>query len=191
VALFTRVPPGEVRRVALDTSSRTSAVLTEILFARRFGASPVFVPHAPDLDAMLANADAALVIGDPALFIDPAAHRARKIDLGLEWRAMTGLPFVWAFWAGPADAAGPEVVAALQDAARRGVEHSDAIADAFLAGDTSRRAVGRRYLRENLRYELTPPMAQGLQRFYAEARALGRVGRDGPVEFFAPSRLSA
>ena len=186
VALYSRMPLGRVQRVAIDTSSRTSAVLTEILFARRFGGSPAFVPHPPDLNAMLATADAALLIGDPALFVDTGAHGARleKVDLGREWTAMTGLPFVWAFWAGPARAGDPDVIAALQQSARDGAANADAVADAFFAGDPVGQAVGRRYLRENLRYEMTDRMLEGLRRFYAEAHALGRVRRDGPIEFF-------
>jgi chorismate dehydratase len=186
VAVFTRKPLSEVRRVAVDTSSRTSVVLTEVLFARRFGASPAFVPHAPDLDAMLASADAALLIGDPALFIEPGAHGAplQKIDLGREWTAMTGLPFVWAFWAGPGGSADAEVVGALQHAAREGAARADAVADAFFPGDPARQAIGRRYLRDNLRYELDDSMLAGLRRFYAEAHAIGRAPRTGRIEFF-------
>ena len=97
VALFTRAPIRRVSSIALDTSSRTSAVLTRILCARRFDIAPAFVAHAPDLKAMLAHADAALLIGDPALFADHRALDAEKIDLSLVWSKMTGLPFVWAF----------------------------------------------------------------------------------------------
>ena len=61
-------------------------------------------PHSPDLAAMLASADAALIIGDMALFADHRAHTAEKIDLGAVWSEMTGLPFVWAFWSGRPDA---------------------------------------------------------------------------------------
>mgnify|MGYP003337286040 CR=1 FL=1 len=109
VALFTRRPIDEVRSIALDTSSRTSAMLTRILCARLFHIAPTFVPHAPELESMLAVADAALLIGDPALFLDPEAHRAIKIDLGAEWTNMTGLPFVWAFWSGRPNAADASV----------------------------------------------------------------------------------
>src|SRR5215831_16247664 len=74
VAIYTRRDPRDIRTIAMDTSSRTSM--------------------APDLDAMLARADAALVIGDTALFLDHAALGARKIDLGEAWSEETGLPFV-------------------------------------------------------------------------------------------------
>src|SRR5262249_8034640 len=68
VAIFTSVPIERVRTLALDTSSRTSVALTRVMAARHFGIAPVFVDHRPDLPAMLERAQAALLIGDPALF---------------------------------------------------------------------------------------------------------------------------
>lgn len=186
VALFTRVPLDQIRRVALDTSSRTSAVLTRILCARRFGIAPSFAPHAPDLAAMLATADAALLIGDPALFVDAAAHGARKIDLGHAWTEMTGLPFVWAFWAGRPDAADAATVEALQAAADEGMRHTDAIADAYCPEPDARRALARHYLRESLRFRLDTRAIAGLELFYREAAALGLVEGPGAVVFYEP-----
>lgn len=183
VALFHRQPIGQCRSIALDTSSRTSAVLTRILCVRRFGIAPDFVPHPPDLSAMLSRADAALVIGDPALFADHGALGATKTDLGHEWTAMTGLPFVWAFWAGRPDAASPAIVSLLQQAARTGMQRSDRVADEYLAGDPVRQALGRRYLRDNLAFELGPRALDGLRTFYREAGALG-LATDRRVDFF-------
>ena len=185
VALFHRVPLREVRSIALDTSSRTSAALTRILCARRFEIAPAFVPHVPDLAAMLARADAALLIGDPALFADHRALGAAKVDLGAEWTSMTGLPFVWAFWAGRPGAASPGIVTVLQDAAAAGMQHSDEVADAYLAGDPARQAIGRRYLRENLVFELSPRALEGLRTYYGEAIALGLAAGEPRLEFFA------
>jgi chorismate dehydratase len=184
VALFHRRPLRDVRSVALDTSSRTSAALTRILCARRFDISPVFVPHAPNLDSMLSVADAALLIGDPALFVDYQASGAMKTDLGAEWAAMTGLPFVWAFWSGREGAAAPDVVGLLQNAAVDGMQHSDAIADAYLAGNAGHQAIGRRYLRENLMFRLTPRAIAGLETYYREAVAAGLAPREHRPEFF-------
>ena len=93
---------------------------------------------------MLASADAALLIGDPALFADARALGAEKIDLGAAWTAMTGLPFVWAFWSGPRGCRRRDVVRLLQDAARDGMRHTDAIADAYCAGDAAIMQVARR-----------------------------------------------
>jgi len=171
VALFTRRPIREVRTVALDTSSRTSVMLTRILCRRRFTIDPTWLPHEPDLAAMLAMADAALLIGDPALFVDPSAFGARRIDLGAEWTTMTGLPFVWAFWAGRPGAADAGVVSLLQEAAESGMAHADALADAYCADAPDRRPLARRYLRENLMFRLTPRAIDGLETYYREAAA--------------------
>jgi chorismate dehydratase len=185
VALFTRMPIDRVRRIALDTSSRTSAVLTRILCARRFGIDPAFVPHPPDLESMLAAADAAMLIGDPALFVGDRAAGAEKIDLGAEWTTMTGLPFVWAFWAGRPDAADAGIVALLNRAAEEGMARSDDIADAYCAGNPAQAPLARRYLRENLMFRLTPRAIEGLRTYYREAAALGLAPETGALEFFA------
>jgi len=183
VALFLRTPLAEVRTLAVDTSSRTSVALTRILCARRFGISPAFVPHAPDLGAMLAVADGALIIGDPALFADHRAIGAEKVDLGQAWTEMTGLPFVWAFWAGRPDAASPQVIALLQDAADAGEKHLDAIADAHIE-DPARRAIGRRYLNDNLMFRLSGRALDGLRTYYREALAIGAASGDPSLAFF-------
>jgi predicted solute-binding protein len=184
VALFTRKPIDDVRSIALDSSTRTSAMLTRILCSRFFGIAPAFVPHAPDLEGMLAGADAALLIGDPALFADASAHRALKIDLGAAWTSMTGLPFVWAFWSGRAEAADASIVGLLNDAATLGRANSDRVADAYCAGDPARQAVAREYLRVNMRFSLDARAIEGLRTYYREAAALGLVAADRPLEWF-------
>lgn len=193
VALFTTKPILEVRSIALDTSSRTSAILTRILCARRFNIAPAFAPHPPDLGAMLATADAALLIGDPALFVDHAALGTTRIDLGAEWTSMTGLPFVWAVWSGPVASEKSGVnsnnsrlstVDLLNEAARQGALHLDDIADHYCADRPERTLVARRYLRENLRFALDERAAEGLRTYYREAAALGFV-RERPLEWFA------
>lgn len=175
VALFTRKPITDVRSIALDSSSRTSAMLTRILCKRLFRISPTFVPHGPDLDSMLATADAALLIGDPALFADASAHHALKIDLGAEWTSMTRLPFVWAFWSGRSDAADASVVGILNEAAAIGRANTDAVADEYCAGDHERQAIAREYLRTNMRFILDDRAIEGLETYYREAAALGLV----------------
>lgn len=183
VALFTRKPMTDVRTIALDSSSRTSAMLTRILCTRSFGIAPQFVPHGPDLDGMLAAADAALLIGDPALFADPSQYRVTKIDLGAAWTSMTGLPFVWAFWSGRADAADASVVRVLNEAAAIGRANTDDVADTYCAGDSARQAIARAYLRDNMRFSLDARAIAGLQTYYREAAALGLV-TDRPLEWF-------
>jgi chorismate dehydratase len=184
VAIFTRTPIERVRTLALDTSSRTSVALTRILCAKLFQIAPAFTPEAPDLEAMLRAADAALLIGDPALFVDYDRLDAQKIDLGDSWTTLTGLPFVWAAWSGAANAADADVVRRLQEVRDAGLAHSDQIADAYTLGDPVRQAIGRRYLRESIRYDLPPRALQGLETYFRFAAELGLVKRAKPIQFF-------
>jgi chorismate dehydratase len=190
VALFTKVPLAKIQRVAADTSSNTSVALLRILAAERFHISPELVPAAPDLAEMTRQAEAALLIGDPALFADHAALGLEKIDLGAEWTAMTGLPFIWAFWAGRAGAIDAAGVARLQRARRDGEADSDRIAEDYAAAYTRRTGMpadaglAKRYLRENIRYDLGDREVASIERFHAAARQLGLVTHAEPIRFF-------
>jgi chorismate dehydratase len=141
------------------------------------------VSHGPDLAAMIDTCDAALLIGDPAFDADHEALRLEKIDLGVEWTSMTGLPFIYAAWTGRPDALGPDDVAALQRAQVEGVAAIDAIAAEYGGGDdrVARRAA--RYLRDNVRYGLGPEETAGLQLFLDYAAELG-LGPPRKVEFY-------
>lgn len=191
VALFTRTPVREIRAIALDVSSQTSAALTRILCARHFEIRPQFVSHAPDLPSMLAEADAALLIGDAALFADHRAHGAEKIDLGQVWTEMTGLPFVWAFWAGPPGAADAGTVRVLQQAAEAGRAATDRIASAYCRDDPGKTPVAQRYLRENLAFRWTPAATEGLRTYYREAAALGLIEASWALAFYDAADQSA
>jgi predicted solute-binding protein len=138
----------------------------------------------PDLDAMLARADAALIIGDLALFLDHAAAGAQKIDLGELWTQSTGLPFVYACWTGWPGAITAEDVTALQAARDEGVAHVDLVARAHYPGDASRQAVAKRYLRDNIRYILGDEELEGLRTFYRYAAEQDLVAFDGALKFF-------
>lgn len=164
VALFSTKPVDQVRSIAADTSSRTSNGLLRVLCVERFGIDPEFVPMPPDPARMLAQCDAALLIGDPALFLDAGAVGVQKIDLGHEWTAMTELPFVWAFWAGRPGALSPGAVASLVAARDAGVAASDAIATAYCGPDRAPRC--RAYLRENIKYALGEREQAGLRMYY-------------------------
>ena len=97
ILLVSKTPLEKVRTVALDTSSMTSVALTKVLFEKWLGGGRTFTPMAPNVDEMLAQCDAGLVIGDPALQIDRS--RYHTLDLAEEWIRYTGKPFVFAFWA--------------------------------------------------------------------------------------------
>ena len=185
VALFSRHPIERVQSIALDVSSRTSAGLVRLLCARHFRIRPAFVPAAPDIRAMLASADAALLIGDPALFLDPASVDAEKIDLGLAWRAMTGLPFVWAVWAGRTGAASPDVCRLLYDARLRGEAAIDTIARRERPDDPAAQALVARYLRETITYGLDGPLLAGAQAYFAGLAGEGLIRRAPRLRTFA------
>jgi chorismate dehydratase len=184
VALFSSRPVPAIRSIALDSSSRTSVALLRVLCARWFGIEPTFQTLPPDLPAMLRRCDAALIIGDYALFADHRAAGLAKTDLGEEWTAMTGLPFVWAFWAGRPGAAPPEAHAALRAARDAGVEAAAAVARAYCGPLPDRIALGTRYLRENIRYGLGEAEQAGLRRFFAAAADLRIVEAGMPVRFY-------
>lgn len=182
VALFTRVPIEHIRTIGLDTSSRTSAGLTRVLCREAWGIEPAFKPMPPDEASRVEHCDAALLIGDPALFLDHASAGLMKVDLGAEWTRMTGLPFVWAVWAGRADALGPEHVAALQQARDTGVADADAIADAYCG--PARAPVCRAYLRDNIQYRLGEREAAGLRRYSELAAKHDIIAGARPAEFY-------
>lgn len=118
VRLFSRVPFPQIRRVALDTSSLTSAALTRILLRELFGLQPEYVPHEPDLHAMLAEADAALLIGNIDLFRTPVET---ILDLGEAWKELTGMPFVYAAWLARSEEAAHEAAPVLTRARDWGI----------------------------------------------------------------------
>ena len=184
VALFARTPIEHVRRIALDTSSRTSVALVKVLCHHRFHIQPEFVPHGPDLAAMTRDSDAALLIGDPALEADPVALGLHKIDLGAEWTAMTGLPFIYAAWTGRAGAITRTDVRLLQDAQAEGARSPDAIAAEYGRGNAAATARAAAYLRDNVRYGLGADEIRGLQTFLDYAADLKAAPRRRQLEFF-------
>jgi len=184
VAIYTRRDPRDIRSIAMDTSSRTSVALATIVLRREFRIAPLPIPMAPDVDAMLAAADAALVIGDTALVFDHEAAGLLKIDLGGMWTAGVGLPFVYAFWTAWPGAVEPEDAALLQRARDEGVARSDDVAAAYYPDDPALQAVARRYLRDNIRYFLGAEEIEGLTTFYRYAAELDLVSFDGELRIY-------
>lgn len=184
VALFTTRPTPAIRSIALDSSSRTSAVLLRILCAQWFDIEPKFITCPPDLGAMTKRCDAAMIIGDAALFADHEAAGLDKIDLGEEWTAMTGLPFVWAFWAGRSNAIGQDVVPVLQAARDSGVAAVDSIATTYWENDEDKIERSREYLRNNIQYALGEEECTGIRKFYDAASDLRIVPNGGTLRFY-------
>lgn len=169
-----------VARVALDSSSRTSATYTRILFSRFWQIQPRFVEHPPDLEAMLQVADAALLIGDPALLAledrEAREHRTGEkllyLDLAHEWHQFTDTVWVSAVWAANPDAINasgipaPQVTADFQRSRDAGLRHIDALADEWSARIAVPRETIRTYLSENIWYTLDESCLAGLELFY-------------------------
>jgi chorismate dehydratase len=182
VALYTKRPIADVRSIAMDTSSRTSVALTRVLCARAFHIDPVFEPSGPDLPRMLERSDAALLIGDSAL-LSEGRKDVEKVDLGEVWTRTTGLPFVYAFWAGPADALTVDDVHALQRARDAGAAQPERVAKEYFV-DPALQLIGSRYLRDNIRYHLGEQERAGLEMFYRYASEIGLVPAAGAIRFY-------
>ena len=187
VILYTTKPIADVRSIAMDTSSRTSVALVRVLCARAFRIQPTIRTEPPDLAAMLAHADAALIIGDNALF-QPVGRSlpvaVEPVDLGQAWTAMTGLPFVYAFWAGRPGALTGTQVHALQQARDGGLACPDEIARRTCPDSEARQTVAARYLRANIKYHLGVDERAGLELFFEYAADAGVVDSAGELRFF-------
>jgi len=197
--LVSRKPIHEVKRIALDRSSRSTQVLTRILCEKRWHIAPEFFEAAPDLPAMLEVADAALLIGDPALRLSIAsAQHARRsasgemacpmpaamlsepgflfiYDIVEKWRAMTDLPAVLAVWAARRAAVTSELVQDFQDSLAFGLQNLDAIAAEAAEGMSLPAGDLRAYLAENIDYHLDEENLQGLTRYFFFASEFGLI----------------
>ncbi len=185
VRLYSRTPFDRVTRLACDVESHTSVILARVILARSFSASPSLElfdgPHA----AAGAGAwpDALLLIGDKVVSgAPPEGTYAYELDLGLAWKELTGLPFVYAMWmarAADVEADSPRC-AALRSVAilldrqrRRNAMRLDWIVDRSALERGWPRDLARRYVTEYLRYEPTDASLSAVQRFFDEAAALG------------------
>lgn len=173
ILLVSKRPLDQIRTLAADSSSRSSVALTRILLARRYGVEPEFRPHAPDLPSMLALSDAALIIGDPALRIEPSTLPYLVADMGGEWVEMTGLPMVFAVWAGRGECITPEVAATFRASCRYGRERLDEVVEAESAARRIPAALARDYLANHIVNELGDREYEGLELYLRYAREAG------------------
>jgi chorismate dehydratase len=170
ILLVTKVAPERVRTLATDASSRSSAALARIVLERRYGARPRAVPMPPDVPAMLDTADAALLIGDPALRLRPEALPYTTLDLGGEWCALTGLPMVFAVWACRPETAARDWTEAFLGSCRYGLEHLEDIVRAEAAPRGLSEALAREYLTHRVVLELGEREYEGMRVFVEYAR---------------------
>jgi chorismate dehydratase len=217
ILLVSRVPVDQIRTVALDTSSMTSVALTKILFEKWLGGGRTFTSMAPDVEKMLAQHDAGLVIGDPALQIDRS--RYFTLDLAEEWIRYTGKPFVFAFWAvrqqalqenalcgdalcgdgRPRPSAERSAAVSQQDLATifqqsrdHGLEPAslDHIAREWAPKLGIGEADVRSYLTENIYYYLDSLCLEGLQLFYRYAAEIGALPAEPEFSFLSPANAA-
>jgi predicted solute-binding protein len=179
ILLLTKCAPERVRTLAVDSSSRSSIELARIILKHRYGAEPQVTPAAPDVSAMLSRADAALIIGDPALRLDPKRLSCAVLDLGDEWMELTGLPMVFAVWAGRPGAFSPELAEAFNESARFGSDHVEDIVRFEAPRRLIPEARAREYLTERIVIELGDREYAGMRAFLNYAGEFATVAFGG------------
>lgn len=172
---------GDVRSVSLDTSSRTSVVLTKIIFREFLGSEPVWRDARPDIDLMFADSDAALLIGDPALRLSalPAGAAYRTFDLAELWRQHTGLGFVFAMWMTRRENVSIDFAAARDE----GLAHIDEIIANYETEIMLGHDEMRKYLSENISYSVSDSMRQGMALYFDLAQTNGLLTENKPLEY--------
>lgn len=167
VLILTTKPLSEVKTIALDRYSRSSVALLRILLHRRYGMRPHFISMTPSATNMLAEADAALIIGDAALNLEPGNYEV--IDLAQEWFRETGLPAVFAFWAMRDSVDLSVVTEMLLEAKAYGLSQIEARMDDIQARWQLDADDVRRYFRDNIHFDLGERELKSLETFYRYA----------------------
>jgi len=199
VILVSMVPLWKVKTVACDNGSRTSVALSKIVFDEFYHIHPDFKPAEPDLPNMLAQNDAALLIGDNALkFMEqndrPKLESQKPLlrlgseplevfDLAERWRFLTGLPFVFAFWAvrdGFKDAGVVDILKASRDF---GVMNIPTIAQKYGELLQIKKEFVQSYLERNVHYYMDQSCLESLQLFYEKAASVGAIKSARSVQF--------
>ncbi len=213
--IIAKKPIEQVRSIALDRSSRSTQALTRILAFEHWKIDPEFFETEPDLSTMLAKADAAMLIGDPALRISIAIEKKSTVSpqgrgvcqaatLGIpgagilhvydvvgEWRKFSGLPAVMAVWAARPEVVTPEVLADFAASRNFGLTQIAAIClEASRELELPQQAL-EAYLRQNIDFSLGEENRRGLERYFHAAANLGLIPREKKIEWAAASREAA
>lgn len=171
----------QIRSVALDESSRTSATLVKILFREFLDHEPAWTTRSPDLEEMLERNDAALIIGDPGMTFP---RRGLKVwDMANLWRAYTGLGFVFAMWMiadGHIERARQVDFGAARD---EGVAHTENIVAEYEKKIPMEVSELRKYLTENIVFRVDESMKRGLQLYFELAFKHGLIETVKPLRF--------
>ncbi|MER3416202.1 MAG: hypothetical protein C4297_08345 [Gemmataceae bacterium] len=182
VTLFSRVPWQEIRRVAVDEGSRTSAALAEVLLRCRYRTEPETISLPLDAVAEEADVDAVLLIGDRAMRACLPGF-TYAYDLGREWDDWTGLPFVYAVWAVRPGVDALRLTLALQESKRRGLQAIGSIAQREAKRLGLDAGFCRRYLQSIIYFDLGPQEIRGLKRFVKLCAELGLAPASSQIRF--------
>ena len=164
IQLFSRVPISTIRSVALDTSSRSSRALVQIVLAEKYNLHPELHSCPPTIDPREADTDAVLLIGDAALRRLDATDYA--LDLGAEWTTLTGLPFVYACWVTRGEVELGQVPQILLNAKEDGIKNISEIVRIESQRLGFPESLCRDYLTKHIFYELGDSEIAGLKKFY-------------------------
>jgi chorismate dehydratase len=189
VTVFSRVPWTQIKSLALDVGSRTSAALVQVLLHKRYGVQPKLVPLPMDQDPERLDTDAVLLIGDRAMRASLPGF-AYSYDLGQEWHEWTELPFVYAVWAVRPGVDLSDVADALHEAKRRGRERVGQIAHDEAPKLRLDAGFCRRYLTNIIHFDLGPRELAGLRRFYDLAAELGLAPKGVTLDFYHSAHLA-
>jgi chorismate dehydratase len=194
ILLISKKPIEAIKTIAADSSSRTSVALCRVLLRKWYEGSRIFTAMEPKLPTMLAENDAALIIGDPALTVDRSNYIC--YDLAEEWTRRTGKPFVFAFWAvRKAALAGRRLDLAriFQTSRDHGLlpENVDKLAREWAPRVGISEDDVKSYLTESINYSLDEAQLEGMQLFFQYAMETDVIPAVRPVEFVDESRGTA
>jgi len=181
VLLFSKLPIERVRSVEVDSSSRTSVALLRVLLEKFYSRQVKMSPSSSEPTKMLQNADAALLIGDAALTYHSDVPRV--YDLSAEWKKFTGLPFVFAFWAGHEKKDVASFRKDFEDSLQYGLAHLDDIATEYAPRHGMSPEAVKVYLTENINYNLDEENRKGLNLFYKLAHEVGIIPAEKELSF--------
>ena len=168
----------DVRSVALDSSSQTSVFLTKILFREFLGFDPEWRVVEPDIKTMLAESDAALLIGDPALAIT-RSQTVKTFDLAELWNGFTGLGFVFAMWMTKREKCPVDFAAARDE----GLAHLEEIAANYQTEIPIGRENMIEYLSQNISYSIDESMKNGMELYFDLAKKNGLLTENRPLVY--------
>jgi chorismate dehydratase len=186
VRVFSRVPPKAIRTVHGDTDSHTSVILAQLILRERYGVHAPLVPLT-GAAGKPETPETMLLIGDKVVNAapDPGIYR-HQLDLGEEWKQLTGLPFVFAMWMMRRDMLDRPLAGLLAEARRRGAEMTDELVARHAGDKRWPPDLARRYFTEYLRYEVTERARQGLAAFFDAAARHALLPARRPIVYLEP-----